>query len=133
MIVNTLIMPDDVQEIAYDARQGYAKLVNMNMEMVFNSRVNQNFYSWFKALEDLKTLTLHHWKKKEEVLIVYNNKIKLIVELSNKYPQTWKNTNSQQEQIGLIESSLRDLEEFLYEQMKRGKIFGENQRVEELA
>lgn len=113
------------KELAYDLRQVYARLVGEHLIDVADARKSKNFYEWFKALEDIKTITKHKFRKKKEVMEEYDRKVKEVTELANKYPSTWGGETTNPVEFSLIENALRKLEEFLYDKMEEGKVFGE--------
>jgi hypothetical protein len=114
---------------AYDLRQIYATLLGEHLIDATEARKSNNFYVWYKALEDIKTITLHKWKEKAKRIKLYEATVKRIKELSNKYPNTWTGTFRDQNQMALIETELRELEEFLYDQIEDAKLFGSSQQI----
>lgn len=121
--------PEAPKELAYDLRQIYAKLVGEHLIDAAEARKSNIFYSWFKCLEDIKTITKHKFKDKKNTLIEYNNLVTKLKDLANKYPTTWKGEVSDPTAVAKIEAALRELEEFLYEKMEEGKVFGEGFRI----
>lgn len=115
--------------LAYDLRQVYASLVGEHLIDASEARKHNNFYVWFKALEDIKTITKHKYKDKKKVLEEYNNLVRDIKSLANKYPYTWKGEAAKADEVAHIEAALRELEEFLYDKMEEGKVFGEGYRI----
>ncbi len=120
---------NEPKELAYDLRQIYAKLVGEHLIDAAEARKSNNFYAWYKALEDIKTVTKHKFKDKKKALEEYESLLKKIKELANKYPSTWKGESSKPEEVAQIEAALRELEEFLYDKMEEGKIFGEGYKI----
>jgi hypothetical protein len=107
----------------YDLRQIYAKLVGEHMTDISIKRKLQRFSDWFRALQDLYTITNFKydggWSKKE-----YNKIKQEIINLSNDYAGTWMGGYEDSESVFLIDQKLRELEEWIYEQMQKGGIFG---------
>lgn len=114
----------ETKEMAWDLRQIYARLVGVHLVDCADARNEGKFYEWFKALENIKTITKHKFVDKENTLKEYEKLIKAIKEVANKYSSTWNKKTHNTKEIQLIDKSLRDLEEYLYEQMQEGGIFG---------
>lgn len=125
-MANSPIVND--QPLPYDLRQIYANLVGEHLVLVAEARIKQDFYTWYKSLENLKTITKHKFKD-EKFKELYDEKVKKVISLANEYITTWKGEFKDQNGIRLIDEALRDLEEFLYKQMERSKIFGEGYRI----
>lgn len=115
-------------DLAYDLRQIYAKIVGEHLIDCAEARKADNYYTWYKTLEDLHTIVKHKFKseKDEEK---YNKLRTTIANLANKYKQTWLGKSIDSTQRSEIEEALRRLEEFLYDQMSKAKMFGESGRV----
>ena len=120
---------DTAQTPAYDLRQIYAALLGEHLLDAAEARKSNRYYDYYKALEDIKTITAHKFKKKEEALLEYKRLLTIITILATKNQNIWlgksfdPNINSQ------IETALRDLEEFLYSEMEDAKLFGEGWRI----
>ena len=128
------------QDLAYDLRQKYAKIVGDHLEDISDARKQNNFYLWFKNLEDLHTVIKFKFKDKKEKYKeldltpeeIYKKIVKEIVDLSNTYKQIWVGEVRSGEGYAFIENRLRELEEFLYDKMNEAKMFGSGGRVEGL-
>lgn len=118
----------ETKELAYDLRQQYAVIVGEHIMDVAENRKQGDFYNWFKSMEDLKTVVQHKFKNKEKTIERYGELVKGIKILANKYSSTWTRKGDDAEEYSKIDASLRELEEFLYEEMERGKVFGEGGR-----
>ncbi|MDI6738561.1 MAG: hypothetical protein QME12_08700 [Nanoarchaeota archaeon] len=116
---------NQTKEMAYDLRQIYAKLVGDHMVDIAECRKANSFYNWFKALQDLHTIVHHKFKDKENIEKKYTNLITTATNVANQHVATWQGTNFNPQEISKIDRALRDIEEFLYEQMEEAKIFGE--------
>jgi predicted Zn-dependent protease len=116
-------------DLAYDLRQIYAKLVGEHMLDISEARKADNFYTWFKALEDLHTIVKHKFKHKKEDEKEYNDTRDKVTKLANKYPSSWLGTSKSSVEVSLIEEALRQLEELLYDKMNDAKMFGESGRI----
>jgi len=115
----------DQKDLAYDLRQYYAQIVGESLMHALVHRKNIDFYNWYKSLEDVKTVTLHKWKDQERSLKIYNELVDNIKKLANKYPAAWSSKSNNANEFGEIEEAIRRLEEFLYKEIERAKMFGE--------
>jgi len=120
---------EDPKELAYDLRQIYAKLVGEHLIDAAEARKSNNFYVWFKALEDIHTIVMHKFKHKKEDEKSYNAAKEKVAKLANQYPSSWLSTAGSNIEVSLIEDALRHLEEFLYNKMSEAKMFGESGRI----
>jgi hypothetical protein len=121
-------------QLAYDLRQRYAKIVGDHMEDVAEARKAKNYPDYFNALEDLYTITKHKFKgvKKEKKASKDNKENKetyeslrdALCKLSNDHPQSWNGNSKDSIQVGKIESALRAIEMYLYENMNDAGMFG---------
>lgn|SRR3990167_1212256 len=116
------------QDLAFDLRQIYAKIVGDHLLDISDARKQQNFYLWFKNLEDLHTIVRHKFKKKEEE-IEYEKIVNNIIDLSNKYSDVWLAQNKDASKVSEFEKALRELEMFLYEKMNDAHMFGQQARI----
>ena len=115
---------DEEKSLAYDLRQIYAKIVGEHVLDVAEARKAENFYVWFKAIEDLHTITRFKFDDPEEDEKVYIDKKNNIIGLANKYASCWNGQTKVPREFAEIEKSLRDLEEYLYIKMNEGGMFG---------
>lgn len=122
-------VPYQNQELAYDLRQIYARLVGEHMLDISEARKQNHLYIWFKSLEDLHTIIKHKFKNKKEDEEKYKTKIKSLIVLANKYTNSWLGINKNAKEVSEIENLLRDIEEFLYLKMNEAKMFGEAGRT----
>ena|SRR3989344_2236301 len=118
-------------EMAYDLRQIYAMEVGRHMQEISDARKANNFYLWYKCLEDLKTEIAHKFKSKDDAKEYEDLKNKIKV-LANKYIQTWSGSPYKQRESEEIDQSLRELEEFLYKKMQEAGMFGDNKKIHHL-
>jgi len=136
-------------DLAYDLRQRYAKLVADHIEDISMYRKERNYPEWFRALEDLYTITEYKFKinkeeKKEKDKLkinekakfefqVYTNLKKELIDISNEHPNTWGGSTNISEEIAKIETALRNIEEWLYYKMNEVNMFGSKREAEGLA
>lgn len=116
-------------DLAYDLRQTYAKIVGEHLLDIAESRKADNFYIWYKALEDLHTIVKHKFKTKKKDEEDYNKTRDKVTGLANKYVNAWLGRSTDPKQRGEIEEALRQLEEFLYLKMSEAKMFGEGGKI----
>jgi hypothetical protein len=112
-------------DLAYDLRQTYAKIVGEHLLDIAEARKADNFYIWYKALEDLHTIVKHKFKSKTKDEKDYNDTRDKVTRLANKFTGAWLGKSIDPKQRGEIEEALRQLEEFLYLKMSEAKMFGE--------
>lgn len=129
-------------QLAYDLRQRYAKIVGDHLEDVADARKAKNYPDYFSALEDLYVIVKHRFKpKKNKKKEVNKNKTKkknynslrsALCALANKYQTAWAGTSKSAEEIGEIETALREIEMFLYAKMNDAGMFGTKRESEGL-
>jgi hypothetical protein len=130
-------------ELAYDLRQRYAKLVGDHIEMIAVFRVQQKYSEWLNAMDNLYTIIefkfLDRTKKKDltfedikELHEAYEKLIREVLEVANKFKSTWFNKSKEPEHISKIESALRSVERWLYFKMNEANMFGSKREIESL-
>lgn len=126
--------PQIQQDLAYDLRQRYAKLVGDHIEDVAIARKNRNYSEYFRSLDDLYTITKHKFKAKtsKEKKITYGDLRKKAIDIGNEYHDAWNGNNSDSEAIAKIENALRNMEMFIYARMDDAKMFGSKRDTEGL-
>ena len=115
---------DTEKNIAYDLRQIYAKLVGEHLIDITNNRKQQKFYSWLKSLEDLHTICKFKFCDKKKDAEDYKKLMNKIISLSNKYPNEWLNKSFENNKVLEIDLALRELEEYLYNEMEEAGVWG---------
>ena len=116
-------------DLAYDLRQTYAKIVGEHLLDIAEARKADNYYIWYKALEDLHTIVKHKFKSEKKDETEYNTTRDKVTNLANKYKNAWLGKSLEPKERGLIEETLRQLEEFLYLKMSEAKMFGEGGKI----
>lgn len=122
-------------QLAYDLRQRYAKIVGDHLEDIAEARKSKIYPEYFNALEDLYVIVKHRFKtkkkkedkneeKKEESKENYDTLRKELIKVANEYSSTWSGTSKDPEETGKIESALRKIEMFLYYKMNEAGMFG---------
>lgn len=117
------------KDLAYDLRQQYAKIVGEHLEDVAEARKADNFYVWFKNLEDLHTIVKHKFKKPTEDEKEYQDAVKKAREIANKHAQVWVGVAKEPQAMANIEQALREIEMLLYEKMNDAHLFGMSGRI----
>jgi hypothetical protein len=118
---------DNVEEkkLAYDLRQIYANIiVGENIIDIQNHKKVKDYSGYFDSLKDLYDVVEMQFKDLEEDNKVYEQHIKDIVVIANKFQSTWIGEIKIPSECALIEDALRKLERFLYRKMKEGEMFG---------
>jgi|TARA_Y100000310_G_scaffold3308_1_gene4237 hypothetical protein len=131
-------------DLAYDLRQRYAKIVGDQLEEVTYARKTRNYPDWFKALEDLYTITEYKFNlsdeekkelKKDNSKFELKNYTKLkeeLVVIANKHTETWGGSIKDPEEIAKIEKALRNIEEWILFKMNEANMFGSKRETEGL-
>lgn len=126
------------QEMAYDLRQTYAKIVGDHLEDIAVARKADRYDIYFKTLKDLFVIVQHKFKKKGE-FDDDGNKIsdeekygKLLTEavtVANKFPRAWLGEEKDPNSCAEIEAVLNAIEMFLYSKIEIAGMFGGNKRI----
>lgn len=117
------------QDLAYDLRQSYAKIVGEHMQDVADARKSDSFYAYYKNLEDLYTIVRHKFKDIKKGEEEYRAKVKAFVIIANQYKDVWTGVSKDPTGHGAIDASLRQIEMFLYEKMNEAKMFGQSGHI----
>ena len=113
---------DDNNELVYDLRQTYAKLLEEILLRIAECRVQKNFVGWFNALDDLHTEISQKFDKDEKVN--YEKELLICVTLLNKYPAAYNKQSSNVQQQFEVKSALKNLELWLKEMMEKKHMYG---------
>ena len=139
------------QEMAYDLRQRYAKIVGDHLDDISFYRKERNYPEYFRALEDLYTIVQHKFKNKdkedkefsEEDPNKKKRKIKQrektyselreeLITASNANSEEWCGNSNNPLKIAVIENALRSVEKFLLTKMDEANMFGSKREIEGL-
>jgi len=137
------------QDLAYDLRQRYAKIVGDHLEDLAIHRRERKYSDYFRALEDLYTIVKHKFKNKttkikvivrkegakdeiKEKVISYTSLRVKAIEVSNDFPNAWSGAGMETEEIAEVEKALRAIEMFLYAKMDEANMFGSKRELEGL-
>jgi len=128
------------ENLAYDLRQRYAKIVGDQLEIVAICRREKAYMEYFTALDDLHTITQHRFKEEkntkkegEEVVKDYTTLKQTCINVSTKFAMAWNKQTENPEEIAQIERALRDIEMWLYMKMNEANMFGSKRGREHLS
>jgi len=113
---------DDANELVYDLRQTYAKLLDEILTRIAEARIAKNYVGWFEALDDLHTeisQKLDEDEKKE-----YEKSLKECVIILNDYSNAYNKRSLNREETFKVKSALKNLELWLKEKMEVHHMFG---------
>lgn len=119
------------QDLAYDLRQIYAKIVGEHLEDIALARKADNYNMYFKALEDLHVIVKHKFKHESDEED-YKKLVNKAAEVANKHSNIWLGNAKDPSACAMIEESLREIEMFLYSKIDAANMFGSNKRIEGL-
>jgi len=122
----TETVSDYGQDMAFDLRQIYAKIAGEHLEDIADARKKEEYYLWYKCMEDLHIIIHHKFKKEEKDEEQYNKLRKEIIELAINNPDVWLAKDKQSPVRMEIERALGLLEMFLYQKMDDAKMFGQS-------
>lgn len=116
---------DQSKELSYDLRQIYAVgIVGYNLQLIQESRMNQNYSEQLRLLRDLHIVIAHNFKKPQEDENKYKELLKNCITIANKYPQTFIGKIRTPNECSILEESLAELEMFLYKKCDEANLFG---------
>ena len=118
---------EDNNELMYDLRQTYAKLLDEILTRIANSRMTKSYSQWFEALDDLHTEISQKLKKPEK--IKYEKELKRCVDILNKHPMEYNKKSTEVQGVFEIKSALKTLEMWLKEMMEKHKTYGAKEEV----
>lgn len=116
--------PDAEKILAYDLRQTYAEIVGDHVKDVSEARKSDNFYVWFKNMEDLHTVVKFKFKEGDDDEKDYQKARTKVVNLANKYKVAWSDKNADANQRQQLDLALREMEDLLYLKMDEASLFG---------
>jgi len=115
---------DEEKNLVYDLRQEYAKIVGEHLRDIAEARKRDDYMSYYEALDDLFTITVHKFKHKKEKKEEYRKLKQKVAEVANKYVDTWTNRIKDANAHYIIEDTLKKIEMFLYKEMDTANMFG---------
>ena len=118
----------DNNELIYDLRQTYAKLLDEILTRIATSRMAKNYIGWFEALDDLHTEISQKLKEKEKK--IYEIELKKCVDTLLKYPAAYGKQSNERTQVFAVKSALKNLELWLKEMMEEHKMYGAKEEVQ---
>jgi len=117
----------DNNELIYDLRQTYAKLLDEILCRIAECRLHKDYIRWFEALDDLHTEISQKLKEGEKK--DYEKNIRLCVETLKKYPAAYNKQSQEIEGVYAVKSALKNLELWLKEMMEKHKMYGAREEV----
>lgn len=125
------------QELAYDLRQEYAKIVGTHLNLVAEARLSDDYPRLFKFLKHLLVVVNHKFKnKKGEDGMTERERVKKLfsdaIAAFNKYQNVYLGTSKDPEGVTKIEEALNEIEMALYDAADEANLFGSNRKVQGL-
>lgn len=115
----------DNKGLIYDLRQHYANIVGEHLRDAAEARKADNYPAWFENLQDIYTITRHEIiKVNKNCDTEYNSKLNSIATLSQENKDTWSMRSRDSKASAEIKHALRDLEMWIYSEMKEADMFG---------
>jgi hypothetical protein len=117
--------------LAYDLRQRRAKLLADLIEDVVEACKSDNYYAWQKNIDDLFSAANHTFADKAQAKKEYQILKNKLIDLAIANRETWLGRNKDEKACGLIETALRDLFEFVLDQLEGAGVFGRGYEYDE--
>jgi len=117
----------DSNELIYDLRQTYAKLLDEILTRLAECRLHKDYIRWFEALDDLHTEISQKLKKDEKK--EYEKNLRICVGILNQHPAVYNKQSQAVEGVYAIKSALKNLEMWLKEMMEAHKMYGAREEV----
>jgi len=117
----------DNNELIYDLRQTYAKLLDEILTRLSECRIHKDYIRWLEALDDLHTEISQKLKKDEK--IEYEKQLRICVSVLNKYPAIYNKQSQEIEGVHAVKSAIKNLELWLKEMMEKHKMYGAREEV----
>jgi len=122
---------ENEKNLPWDLRQIYAKNVGLHMDDISLHRKMASYPKWFRAIEDLHTLTRFKFAHSKEDEEDYQEKRNATIKIANECSATWVGKSRIVNEVNKIETSLRELEHCIYNKMEEGGIFGKGYEYDE--
>jgi hypothetical protein len=120
---------NDNKDLQWDLRQGYEQIAREHLVDIAMARKADRYSVYYKNCIDLKRVTLHKWKKKEESLQAFQQLINKAATIARKHPAAWLGQIKEPNACAEIDQILGELEEFLYQKMEEANMFGSNKKI----
>lgn len=117
--------------LAYDLRQRRAKLIADCMDDVIEACKADSYNTWLKNIDDLFSVSLHTFSDKDKCKITYSSIRSRVTGLANQYPNVWLQQTKDSKACALIENTLRDLFEFVMDELEESGVFGKGYEYDE--
>lgn len=119
----------NTQDLSYDLRQIYAKIVGEHLFDVAQTRKNNRYADYYKSLHDLYIVTYHKFKDKQTSQTKYAELRNKAATIARQYEQAWIGRSNDAQACAEIQESLNTIEMFLYLKMEEANIFGSNKKI----
>ena len=134
------------EDLAYDLRQRYAKIVGDHLEDIAYFRKLKDYPNYFNSLVDLYTIIEFKFKERKTSKSKPSLKLEVlkqlvkefddlendIIKISNNNIDTWLGKSQDTTAIAQIEGALRTIERYLYYKMNEANMFGSKREIEGL-
>lgn len=126
------------EELAYDLRTFYAKIVGFHLVYVADARKNKQYHRYWNELRDLEVVVAHKMKEKDKDGVLLLDKYNVLVAnakaMIKKHSLIYYNAkpNASDKDREELEDALYAVEKFLYEQMDDASMFGSKRNVQGL-
>jgi len=120
-------MKEEVLEdykIQFDLRQRRAKFIADCIDDVIEQMKLENYYLWLKNIDDLYSVSKHTFQEKRETENEYNKLRNIVVTLANNKKAVWTKQSSDSNTIAEIEQSLRNLFQYVLDELEGAGVFG---------
>jgi len=127
------------QDLAYDLRMIYAKIVGEHLEDIARARKANNFSVYYETLNDLFVIVRHKIKNKKvededtekeiKEIDLYYKLLKEATELANKHSFVWVGKDNDPQACAEIKQALNKIEMFLYNQIDKANMFGSSSKI----
>lgn len=114
----------DEKVLAYDLRQLDAQLTGEIKRDIAVAKKEKQYYAWFRNILDLWDQVSHYLKNYDSVIVLYEKELKKVRTILNKYEPELTGDSKDQQNIEIIEETLRKFEQFIYKKMYDSGMFG---------
>lgn len=114
----------DETKLSYDLRQRRAKIIGDCIQDAVDACKQDDYSAWLKSIDDLKMVSFHMWKDKDDVNTEYTNIKQKVIDAANKYPTSWTKENINKDAVALFDKVLRKLMEYVMLQIEQSHGFG---------
>lgn len=118
-------------ELSYDLRAIYARMVGMHMLDIYAARKNRDYAEWLRNIDSLFTVTAHKIESKKTIESSKNFEElrEEVIKVINKYREVFLKNSKDSKGITELEEGLMKLEKFIYHFMDKANIFGSKRQA----